>query len=379
MNNTSSEVLRFRLSSLVPNNNDRQFLWLKLTFGLYIVTFILGCIGNVSVLIVTGFKTIRRRRPHELFILNLAIGDFILIVFFIPFQVYITIGKFYPSVVFCKLIAPLITVAFGVSVFTLTVMAVHRCYAITNPFKPAISTRSVYFWLAAVWVLSILLAVPSILVSTSYLNRCIKLWPSQSLKKSYTLSLFIARFVAPLMTIVYAYVRIAKDLAHTASRRYDLRNGEIRTRTAKYENIKVMKTLTVIVVLFVFCMLPNRLSTIVVVLGDESKPSRIAGHVRQYTSVLTIFHSCVNPIAYGVLSKRVVAWFRLCCRGRSKQRRNNQGDTVNIFTENLPNRNQRSSQNSKKLPLMATPARCKQEEGEEGFLEEKSEERITTV
>lgn len=86
MNNTSSEVLRFRLSSLVPNNNDRQFLWLKLTFGLYIVTFILGCIGNVSVLIVTGFKTIRRRRPHELFILNLAIGDFILIVFFYTFS-----------------------------------------------------------------------------------------------------------------------------------------------------------------------------------------------------------------------------------------------------------------------------------------------------
>ena len=66
----------------------------------------------------------------------------------------------------------------------------------------------------------------------------------------------------------------------------------------------------------------------------------------------------MNPIAYGVLSKRVVAWFCLCCRGRSKQRRNNQGDTVNIFTENLPNRNQRSSQNSKKLTLMATPARC---------------------
>ena len=95
------------------------------------------------------------------------------------------------------------------------------------------------------------------------------------------------------MTIVYAYVRIAKDLAHTASRRYDLRNGEIRTRTAKFENIKVMKTLTVIVVLFVFCMLPNRLATIVVVLGNESKPSRIAGHVRQYTSVLTIFHIVV--------------------------------------------------------------------------------------
>ena len=168
MNNTSSEVLPFRLSSLVPNNNDRQFLWLKLTFGLYIATFILGCIGNVSVLIVTGFKTIRRRRPHELFTLNLH-SDSI----FLPFQIYIIIGKFYPSVVFCKLIAPLITVAFGVSVFTLTVMAVHRCFAITDPFKPAISTRLVYFWLAAVWVLSILLAVPSILVSTSYLNSCI--------------------------------------------------------------------------------------------------------------------------------------------------------------------------------------------------------------
>lgn len=302
MNNSTSEALR-KISLLAQHKNN--LLWLKATIGLYVLTLVLGFTGNLIVLIVIARKKIRMWRPHEIFILNLAISDLMLITIFLPFQIYIFLVEFHPSVFYCKFIACLITVALGVSIFTLTVMAIHRCYVITNPFKHGtVSQQSVMVWLVLVWILSIGLVVPRILVSTAYSNRCIQQWPDQNLKKLYTVSLIIARFVIPLFIISFAYFRIAKDLARSSAPRFDCdENGHIKTRIASRENVEVTKTLAVIVILFVLCMLPFRLSTIVMLFGNEDQVL-LARKIRRYTSILTVIHSCMNPIAYGTLTKR---------------------------------------------------------------------------
>lgn len=356
MNNTTGDVL----SSLIVHN--KEHLWLKVTFGLYITTLILGFVGNVSVLFVIGVKKTRKWRPHELFILNLAVCDLMLIMVFIPFQIYIFMAKFTPSVFYCKLIAPLISVAFGASVFTLTVMAVHRCYVITNPFKLDISQRTVIIWLVLIWILSLGLVVPKIHVSTQQSSRCVQQWPSANFKKFYTLSLFIARFVIPLFVITYAYVRIVKDLSGSTAPRFGLdEDGEIKTRTAKSENITVVKTLAVIVVLFVMCMLPYRLATIIMMFGDQHH-ARLARYVRQYTSVLTIFHSCANPIAYGTLTKQFRFFFGARCIHRSSSwfpcrsahKAKNLENTVNIVNRSL-------SRKAEKTPEFFTSVKIKLE------------------
>lgn len=306
MNNSTSEALR-KISLLAQHKNN--LLWLKATIGLYVLTLVLGFTGNLIVLIVIARKKIRMWRPHEIFILNLAISDLMLITIFLPFQIYIFLVEFHPSVFYCKFIACLITVALGVSIFTLTVMAIHRCYVITNPFKHGtVSQQSVMVWLVLVWILSIGLVVPRILVSTAYSNRCIQQWPDQNLKKLYTVSLIIARFVIPLFINSFAYFRIAKDLARSSAPRFDCdENGHIKTRIASRENVEVTKTLAVIVILFVLCMLPFRLSTIVMLFGNEDQVL-LARKIRRYTSILTVIHSCMNPIAYGTLTKNFRSW-----------------------------------------------------------------------
>lgn len=306
MNNSTSEALS-KISLLAQHKNN--LLWLKATIGLYVLTLVLGFTGNLIVLIVIARKKIRMWRPHEIFILNLAISDLMLITIFLPFQIYIFLVEFHPSVFYCKFIACLITVALGVSIFTLTVMAIHRCYVITNPFKHGtVSQQSVMVWLVLVWILSIGLVVPRILVSTAYSNRCIQQWPDQNLKKLYTVSLIIARFVIPLFIISFAYFRIAKDLARSSAPRFDCdENGHIKTRIASRENVEVTKTLAVIVILFVLCMLPFRLSTIVMLFGNEDQVL-LARKIRRYTSILTVIHSCMNPIAYGTLTKNFRSW-----------------------------------------------------------------------
>ena len=332
MNNSTSEAIR-KIALLAQHKSN--LLWLKVTIGLYVLTLVLGFLGNLIVLVVIARKKIRKWRPHEMFILNLAISDLMLITIFLPFQIYIFLVKFHPSVFYCKCIASLITVALGASIFTLTVMAIHRCYVITNPFKHGtISQQSVMVWLGLVWILSVGLVVPRILVSTANSNRCIQQWPNQSLKKLYTVSLFIARFVIPLFIISFAYFRIAKDLARSPAPRFDFdENGQIKTRTARRENVEVTKTLAVIVVLFVLCMLPFRLNTIVMLFANEDQVL-LAKTIRRYTSILTIIHSCVNPIAYGTLTKYFRSWLARFARRvnslircRPLQRENNQEES----------------------------------------------------
>lgn len=336
MNNSASESLS-RSSLLLQHKSD--LTWIKATFGLYILTMVLGFFGNLTVIIIIGRKKIRLWRPHEMFILNLAICDLLLVTIYLPFQIYIFLARFRPSVFYCKFIASLITAALGTSIFTLTVMAVHRCHVITKPFRyGTVSQRSVLVWLALVWLLSIGLVVPKILVSTAYANRCIQQWPKSSFKKIYTIGLFTARFVIPLVIISYAYFRIAKDLARSPAPRFDFdENGQIKTRTARRENIKVVKTLTVIVVLFVICMLPLRLTTIVMLFGDEGQVLT-AREIRRYASILTIFHSCVNPIAYGTFTKvfrswlsRYACWFNSMIQCRPLQYKKNREEDGNIF------------------------------------------------
>ena len=332
MNNSTSEAIR-KIALLAQHKSN--LLWLKVTIGLYVLTLVLGFLGNLIVLVVIARKKIRKWRPHEMFILNLAISDLMLITIFLPFQIYIFLVKFHPSVFYCKCIASLITVALGASIFTLTVMAIHRCYVITNPFKHGtISQQSVMVWLGLVWILSVGLVVPRILVSTANSNRCIQQWPNQNLKGLYTVSLFIVRFVIPLFIISFAYFRIAKDLSRSPAPRFDFdENGQIKTRTARRENVEVTKTLAVIVVLFILCMLPFRLNTIVMLFANEDQVL-LAKTIRRYTSILTIIHSCVNPIAYGTLTKNFRSWFARFARRvnslircRPLQRENNQEES----------------------------------------------------
>ena len=54
-------------------------------------------------------------------------------------------------------------------------------------------------------------------------------------------------------------------------------------------------------------MLPFRIKTIVMLFGNEDQVL-LARKIRQYTSILTVIHSCMNPTAYGTLTKTFRSW-----------------------------------------------------------------------
>lgn len=284
----------------------------KAQLCVYVLTFILGSVGNVLVLLVVRGK--KNRTVNDLFIVNLAISD-LLMIGFLPLYTAKILVNFHHSTAFCKSITPLATMTFFVSVFTLTSMAIHRCYVITNPFKPEMRKWKILFWLVGLWVASFLAVLPLVLAlqgGPPGTYDCTEKWPSMNVRKAYTACLFVLQYSLPLAIITAAYIRIAADLLKSSTERFgpgkslnnNRRGGNTLLGQARKEDIQVLKTVAVIVLVFAICLLPIQLSWMMLDFGGE-KERRIAVEVfMKFDFLLSVLHSCLNPLVYGTLTRR---------------------------------------------------------------------------
>lgn len=284
----------------------------KAQLCVYVLTFLLGSVGNVLVLLVIRAK--KHKNVNDLFIVNLAISD-LLMISFVPVYFAKMFIKFQHSTAFCKTITPMATMTFFVSIFTLTSMAVHRCYVITNPFKPEMRRRKIVLWLIGLWVASFLAVLPLVIVAQGdFGTECHETWDFNSGVKVYTVCLFVLQYSLPLAIITVAYIRIAVDLLKSSTERYGpakaLNNNQgcegnrVLCSSVRHEDIQVLKTVAVIVLVFAICILPVQLSWMMLHFGGE-REKRISETVfMKFDFLLSIFHSCLNPLVYGTLTRR---------------------------------------------------------------------------
>ena len=125
-----------------------------------------------------------------------------------PINIYSYISTIYRHSYYCRLLTPLLTTFYFVSIFTIFSMAVHCCRLITNPYRPKVRMRNVYIWIAVIWFSSLIIVLPLSVVSEANNGICYENWPSINHRKAYTIALFILQFVIPLLIIGVAYARI---------------------------------------------------------------------------------------------------------------------------------------------------------------------------
>ncbi|PFX34843.1 Neuropeptide FF receptor 2 [Stylophora pistillata] len=335
----------------------------NVTLGFYIAIIIIGLVGNSLVIaVISGKKS--KRSIYDLFILNLGMADLSFIFFYMPVLIYQEyINSIYKTVYYCRLVQPLLTIFYFLSIFTISSMAIHRCKVITNPHKPKMKKRTGYLWIAAVWLSSFIIVLPLSIVKNSENEKCDEKWPSLDHRKAYTLALFILQFVIPLQIIAAAYLKIGiylwrsaapqSSLSSVKSKRVQRRKKENiqviktlalivilftfviplqiiaaaylkigiylwrsaapqsslssvkskRVQRRKKENIQVIKTLALIVILFTVCLLPGQIGYLLWEFGDEEDQATI-DIISKFATILDCLHACVNPIVYGLLTER---------------------------------------------------------------------------
>lgn len=331
-NNTDSEL---------PNETIRN-----VKLGFYIASVIVGFIGNTLVIAVISGKT-NKRSVYDLFILNLGIADLSFIVFFMPLYIYEHLSSIYKTLFYCRLVQPLLTIFYFLSIFTIGSMAIHRCRLITNPYKRKMRKRGAYLWIAAIWISSFIIVLPLSIVAKAEDGYCVENWPSMDHRKAYTLALFLLQFLLPLLTIAAAYLRIGVYLWRSAAPQSSLSAAKKnRAQKRRKENIQVIKTLALIVILFAICLLPGQIAWLMLDFGDK-QDEHIVDVIFIFSDILDCLHACVNPVVYGLLTeqfrRQYIRYFSYCLSCGTKQvntepETRNMESTVEILS---PTRNRR--------------------------------------
>ena len=269
----------------------------------YCFLFILGSLGNFLVLVVVKGKP--RRTITDCFIFNLAISDVTFLWLSLPFYTYELFKSFDKNMLYCKLIWPMMSIALSVSVFTLTSMAIERCRGILHPLRPRIKIQATLVWIAFIWLCALLSIMPLMVVARAKGSTCGENWPNISYRKTYTAVLLGLQCAVPLVIIAVAYIRIALSLVRSRKPMRMLVNyrGQVVKHKTKTENFQIIRTIAVIVFLFMACMLPNQIAWMLFDFGSDAHKDLSHGFWA-FAEALMYLHACVNPIAYGSLARQ---------------------------------------------------------------------------
>lgn len=311
---------------------------------IFVLLMIVGVTGNGTLVYVVLRTKMLRNVPNTL-IVNLSIGDLLLLVFSAPFFAIIYGTDQYPFNEFvCKLNGYLQTLTLGVSIFTLTALSWDRYVAIVHPMskhkgKP---TRKIAIVVTIIWIASALIAI-SDAVSYRLETRLSVTFCHEVPYNDYgvvylrirnIIHLFIM-FIIPLFIIGRFYILMARILVKSSRQlpcEATLGPGMNHQQQRQIEaRVKVAKVVLSFVILFVVCWLPRHMYVLWYAWNDEGMTD--FWYIMKIASVCFMYaYSCVNPYALYFLSSQFRKYynrhlFRCCMRSGYRTR-----DSTSVLT-----------------------------------------------
>nr|XP_057945755.1 relaxin-3 receptor 1-like [Doryrhamphus excisus] len=284
----------------------------------YSVVCAAGLAGNLLVFFLIGAKPERRSSRMDLFVLNLALTD-LLFVLTLPFWAADTALDFsWPfGDAMCKAVLSVTVMNMYASVFFLTAMSVTRYLALTSALRGscAHSWSSDRWTCAVVWSLAAVATLPTSVFSTVSRvggeNLCLLKFPGgQSWLAVYHIHKILVGFVVPISVVCVSYVKLLRFV-----RRRSMKSGNPKRRS------RVTKSVTIVVLSFFLCWMPNHAVTLwsVLVKLNAANWDRTYYVVHTYVFPLTVClahtNSCLNPVIYCLMRAEFRTRLKLLIHG----------------------------------------------------------------
>lgn len=271
-----------------------------------LIVGITGLLGNALV-IYTFCRSRSLRTPGNMFVVNLAVADFLMSLTQSPVFFAASLHRrwvfgeraceFYA---FCGAL-------FGIcSMMTLTAIAADRCLAITRPlaFLDGVTRRRVGVVLAGLWAYSLGWSLPPFFGWSAYVPEGLQTscsWDYMSFTPSvrtYTLLLFAFVFFIPLGAIGACYLAIFQAIRTARKEVRELGSGE--TQKA-YERIrsewKMAKVALLVILLFVVSWSPY---SVVALTATAGYSHLLTPYMNSVPAVIAKASAIHNPIIYAI-------------------------------------------------------------------------------
>ncbi|XP_002741582.2 QRFP-like peptide receptor [Saccoglossus kowalevskii] len=236
----------------------------------------------------------------------------------------------------CKLVSFLTVLSSTSSVLTLMCIALDRYNAICQPYKSRVlqSNKRAIQLLSAVWVISVIIALPLLYVSSlreitdirdgKEYALCVENWYSSSQKMAFTFFVVAMTYLVPLALMVVLYARIWHYLwvKNTITSEFH----QMASSAAKRKK-KATQMLILVVFLFFVCWTPYHIVTI-----RREFPKFIDNETNRlilaFITLLAFSNSFNNPIVYAFLNGNFKQCFLATLKCKNVRHENVNCDTL---------------------------------------------------
>ncbi|XP_003969867.2 relaxin-3 receptor 1-like [Takifugu rubripes] len=272
----------------------------------YSVVCAAGLVGNLLVLFFIRVKQKRKKSKVDFFVLNLAVTD-LQFVLTLPFWAVDIAQDFsWPfGNAMCKIILSVTVMNMYASVFFLTAMSVTRYCSVAFALKSRAPHKlcSTKWVCAIIWTLATLATAPTPIFSTvgnvSGEKLCLLRFPGgQYWLAVYHIQKILVGFVMPMSIVSVSYIMLLRFI----------RKRSMKTSNRKRKS-RVTKSITIVVLSFFLCWMPNHAITLwsVLVKLNAANWDKAYYIVHTYVFPLTVClahtNSCLNPIIYCLMRK----------------------------------------------------------------------------
>ncbi|XP_014834647.1 PREDICTED: relaxin-3 receptor 1-like [Poecilia mexicana] len=312
-NNTTlwngSSVEQNRTSSLnnvdVPADGSPTLRILIST--VYSVVCAAGLLGNLLVFFLMKARRGRRKRPSiNLFILNLAVTDFQFVLTLPFWAVDIALDFSWPfGNAMCKIILTVTVMNMYASVFFLTAMSVTRYWSVASALKDRTRQRvcPVHWVIPGLWLCAMTASLPTAVFSTvrrvAGVRLCLMGFPDgKPWLLLHHLQKVLVGFVFPMLIVTVCYLLLLRFV-----RLRSMNNNQVK------RSAKVTRSVTIVVLSFFICWMPNHAITFwgvlvkLNVVNWDKAYYMVHTYLHPVTVCLAHTNSCLNPVLYCLMRR----------------------------------------------------------------------------
>ncbi|ESO92654.1 hypothetical protein LOTGIDRAFT_162575 [Lottia gigantea] len=280
---------------------------------LYIIVFIFGLTGNSLVCFVV-WRTLRLRTTTNLFLVNLAVADLLVLILCLPPSYAQTIWEtWFLGNVMCKVVEWYQSVSVVVSVLTLTSISIERWLAICHSVKFQENRNHVVIAIIIIWIIGHVASIPRLIIFsvttdslipdnlTILMSACTPYEHRQAalVNEIVCLTLF---FLLPITIMGFTYLSVAFSLWSSIKDGEFLNERSCQNMSYQLQaRRRIAKMLIVVVICFILCFLPGYVWNILRLTNHpiiDVTPSAVGLTVH----LLIYINSSINPLIYNFMS-----------------------------------------------------------------------------
>ena len=269
---------------------------------------LLAFLGNLMVLIAVTKNARLRRKVPNVYIITLAVSDFLMPITGISFTfISVMLGKWSFNSIVCQFQGFCILLMCAVSLQSLALTAVNRYYRIARSqaeYQKIFTLKSTKIMISILWIIAIFAPLPYVVANQEFFFHPGKVFCThnlESLLKGYGAFLVLFYVTVPLVVIVICYSKVFITIRHHNSVSVSrLRENSASSARLSVEEIDLTYTLFFVVLGFLVCWTP----VLIIDMIDFVNKDWLLPRAAYFAYTCCGFGStAVNPIIYGIRNR----------------------------------------------------------------------------